>query len=233
MIVVGEVGVEVGLHLLDGLVPLLAAGDAKVLIEQGKVQALDEAIALRALDQGGAVLDLLELEEELVGVANGPTAELPPVVGEHRSDAGLVLLEGRQHVVVDQVHGGDRDLVGVEPGPGLARVGVDGALQLGLAGALEGADEEGVDGHQVAPVPGLDVTLAKLRAEAFQQANLLVRELGFACRGGLLQAQQALLLGQEARAGSGPRARRRRRPGRPRASAPGRPRAPWLGWSRQ
>ena len=84
-------------------------------------------------------------------------------------------LEGRQHVVVEQLHGGDRHLVGVEPGPGVARVAVDGALQVDLADALEVTDEEGVDGDQIAGVMGLDVALAELGAEAFQRLDLLVR----------------------------------------------------------
>src|SRR3546814_17655474 len=43
-----EVGVEVDLHLLDGLVLLLATLDAEVLGEQGAVQAFDKAVGLRA-----------------------------------------------------------------------------------------------------------------------------------------------------------------------------------------
>lgn len=54
-VVSGDVGIEVGLHLLDGLVPLLAAHYTEVLVEQGAVQALDKAVGLRALDPGGAV----------------------------------------------------------------------------------------------------------------------------------------------------------------------------------
>lgn len=89
-VVDGEVGVEVGLHLVDGLVPFLAAHDAEVLVEQGSVQALDKAVGLRALDLCGAVLDLLELEEQLIRVPVGPAAELPAVIGEHRGDARAV-----------------------------------------------------------------------------------------------------------------------------------------------
>ena len=79
-VVVDDVCIEVGLHLLDGLVPLLAAHDAETLVEQGAVQALDKAVGLRALDPGGAVLDLLELEKEFVGMAVFAAAELAPVV---------------------------------------------------------------------------------------------------------------------------------------------------------
>jgi hypothetical protein len=44
-----EVGIEVLLHLFDGLLPGLAAGDAEVLVEQGAVQALDKAVGLGRL----------------------------------------------------------------------------------------------------------------------------------------------------------------------------------------
>ena len=64
------------------------------------------------------MLDLLELEEELVGMLVRPAAELAAVVAQDRGDPGLVLLEGRQHVGVEQMHGGDWHLVGIEPGPG-------------------------------------------------------------------------------------------------------------------
>ncbi len=53
IVVVFEIIIEVGLHLFDAVIPLAAAHDAKVLIEQGTMKLLDEAIALRATDLGG------------------------------------------------------------------------------------------------------------------------------------------------------------------------------------
>jgi len=91
-------------------------------------------------------------------------------------------------------------LFGVEPGPGVARVAVDGGLQIDLSHPLEHADEESVDGDERAGVFGLDVTLAELRAEALEQADLLVGEPDLALGGGLLQAQQSVVLGGEAMA---------------------------------
>ena len=61
--------------------------------------------------------------------------------------------------------GGDRELVGVEPAPGIAGAAIDGGLEIDLAHALEMADEEGVDGHQVAGMAGADVAFAELGAE--------------------------------------------------------------------
>ena len=59
------------------------------------------------------------------------------------SDLG-VGVEGRENLVVHDVHGGDRGLVGVEPAPGIAGVAIDGGLEIDLAHALDMADEKGV-----------------------------------------------------------------------------------------
>ena len=71
---------------------------------------------------------------------------------------------------------------------------IDGGLEVDLAHTLEMADEEGVDGHQVAGMAGVDVAFAELGAESFQQPDLLLAELDLALTGGLLEPQQPLLL---------------------------------------
>jgi hypothetical protein len=70
----------VALHLLERLVPLRPAGDPQVLVEQGPMEALDEAVALRPADRRRAVLDLFELQEQFVRVPIRSPAELPAVV---------------------------------------------------------------------------------------------------------------------------------------------------------
>ena len=106
-------------------------------------------------------------------------------------------IEGGEVLVVHDVHGGDRELVGVEPAPGIAGVAIDDGLEVDLAHALEMADEEGVDGHEVAGMAGLDVAFAELGAEPFQQPDLFGVEIDLALTGGLLKPQQARLFGQE------------------------------------
>ena len=89
-----------------------------MLVEQRAVEAFDNPVGLRPLHVGVPVLDPLQLEEQLVGVAVGSTAELPAIVTEHGLDGDALRLEGRQHVGVERMHGGERHLVGVEPAPG-------------------------------------------------------------------------------------------------------------------
>jgi hypothetical protein len=60
------------------------------------------------------------------------------------------------------------------------------------------ADDEGVDGDQIAGVMGLDVAFAELGAEALQRLDLLLRLRECALRRGLLQAQQAVVAAEQA-----------------------------------
>ena len=55
--------------------------DAGVLVEERTVEALDDAVGLRPLHTGRAVLDVLKLQEQLVGMLVRPSAELASVAG--------------------------------------------------------------------------------------------------------------------------------------------------------
>lgn len=203
-VVVKQVSVEILLHGLHGLVPVFSPGDAEVLVEQGAVQTFDEAVALRPSHLGGAVFDALELQEQFVGVAVGPAAELASVVAQDGGDGCVVSLEEGQDVVVGHVHRRDRQFGGVEPSPGVAAVAVDDRLQVDAPDALDGADEEGIHRHQVSGVLGLDVAFAELGAEPFQGPHLFVREVELLLPDRLFQAQKALVFVQEVMAAPHP-----------------------------
>lgn len=95
--------VEHALHLVDGFEPGASALGPEVLVDQGTVQPLDDAIGLRPFDLGGAVLDQLEQDEQSVGMAVGAAAELAAVVRQHHLDARVDNLEARQHFAVHWV----------------------------------------------------------------------------------------------------------------------------------
>ena len=97
---------------------------------------LDEAVGLRPADLLGAVFDLLELQEEFVGVLVGPAAVLASVVAQDRVDLHSVLLEEGQRVVVQDLNGRDRHLRGGGPGPDDAAEAVQQGLDVDLADAL-------------------------------------------------------------------------------------------------
>ena len=66
-IVTDQLVVEVILHGLDAVIALLTPHSPEVLVEQGLVRALDEAVRLRTPYASGTVLDLFELKEQIVG----------------------------------------------------------------------------------------------------------------------------------------------------------------------
>ena len=107
-----EIIVEAFLHFVNRLEPGPAALDAEVLVEQRSVEALDDAVRLRPLDPGGAVLNGLQLQEQFVGMLVGAAAEFPAIVRQDNVDLGPFGLEAGQHVVVHQVHGRHRQLAG-------------------------------------------------------------------------------------------------------------------------
>jgi hypothetical protein len=61
-----------------GLEPGTTSFHAEMLVQQRAVQTLDDAVGLRALDQGGAGHDLLELQAKLVGRWSGRPQSSPP-----------------------------------------------------------------------------------------------------------------------------------------------------------
>ena len=71
-VVVEEPGIEIGLQRLDGLVECLSHLHPEELVEDGAVEALDEAVGLRRADLGSSVLNAVQIEVELVGVAVRP-----------------------------------------------------------------------------------------------------------------------------------------------------------------
>ena len=74
---------------------------------------------------------------------------------------------------------------------GAAREAVDDALQIHLADALEVVNEEGVHRYQFARVPGVNMALTELGAQAFEPPDLFVGELDLAGTDVLFQTQQA------------------------------------------
>lgn len=124
-------------------------------------------------------------------------AELAPVVRQDGIDLCLMGFEERQYRFIEHMNRSHRQLAGVAPSPGVAAVAVQHGLQIHLANPLERADEEGVDRHQFSGVVDLNLAFAKLGAEAFEQANLLVIELNGLLPVRFLEAQQTVVFGEQ------------------------------------
>ena len=135
MIVLDQPGVEIGLQLLDRAIDLLAERYTVELVEHGAMEALADAVGLRALGLGAAVIDVLDRQVELVFVAL-VAAELGAAVGQHARQPDAVLVVERHHPIVEDLGRGDRGLAVIELGKGDFGIGVDDGLLIDPANAL-------------------------------------------------------------------------------------------------
>jgi hypothetical protein len=74
------------------------------------------------------VIDVLDCQIQLVLVSFGIAAELAAAVGQHAQELDIVLLEERQHTVIEQIGCRDGRLAVVELGKAYLGVGVDEGL---------------------------------------------------------------------------------------------------------
>ena len=76
------------------------------------MEALANAVRLRALGLGAGVVDILDGEVELILVALGIAAVFAAAIGQHPAERDAVLLIERQHPVIKQI--GRRERTAVE-----------------------------------------------------------------------------------------------------------------------
>src|SRR5262245_26682774 len=105
-VVFGEPVIKIFLQIRDRAVELLAECNAVELIEQRLVEALANAVSLRAPRLSARVIDVLYREVELIFVALRLAAKFRAPVGKHATDDDLMLLEERHHPIVHQVGSG-------------------------------------------------------------------------------------------------------------------------------
>ena len=95
LIVFDDPSVEIGLQLVDGSIDFLAERHPVELVEHGAMEALADAVGLRALGLGAAVVDVLDREIELIFVAFA-AAKLGATIGQHARQANAVLVVERE-----------------------------------------------------------------------------------------------------------------------------------------
>jgi hypothetical protein len=69
IVIFDQPGIEIGLQLVDAAIDLFAERDPIELIQDGAMEALTDAVGLRALGLGAAVIDVLDREVELIVMA--------------------------------------------------------------------------------------------------------------------------------------------------------------------
>src|SRR6185437_4912063 len=116
LIVLANPQIKIGLQLIDRTIYLFAEGDTVELVEHRSVEALTDAVRLRAVRLGARVIDVLHREVELVFVALRVAAVLAAAIGKHAQQLDIVLIEERQHAVIEQIRGRDRRFAIVQLG---------------------------------------------------------------------------------------------------------------------
>jgi len=196
-VVEAEPGVQIHLQGLHRLVELGAEGGAEELVQDGLVEALHEAVGAGSADLGLAMFDVVQGQEQFVGMAL-PAAELPAIVGEDGPDGQAPLLVLRQDVVVQDQGGLLGELAGVEVAEGVGAEGVHHGLQVDLAHALEHADVEGVLAQQFAGAGALDVPFLEAGVGLLDGGHLGRGELHLVVQGLGLEPEQTLVFGRQA-----------------------------------
>src|SRR6266568_1173382 len=83
LIVFAKPQIKIGLQLVDRTIHLFAEGDAVELVEHGLVEALADAVGLRALGLGPRMVDVLDGKIELVLVMLWIAAIFRAPIGQH------------------------------------------------------------------------------------------------------------------------------------------------------
>lgn len=87
-VLVHKPDIEILLQFVQRRVQLLAERDAKELLADRLVKALDKAVGLRALDLGATVFDVIQGQMELIAMLFSAT-ELAPIIGQDGTDLNL------------------------------------------------------------------------------------------------------------------------------------------------
>ena len=95
------------------------------------------------------MIDVLDRKIQLILVPFGVAAGLAAAVIQHAQKLDIVLLEERQHTVIEQFGRRDRRLAVVELGKAYLRVGVDEGLLVDASNTLQVADIERILGVAV------------------------------------------------------------------------------------
>jgi len=92
-VVLADPGIEIGLQLIDGTIHLLAECDTIEFVQHGLVEALTDAVGLRALGPGARVIDVLDREIKLIFMPLWVAAEFASTIRQHAHQLRVVIFE--------------------------------------------------------------------------------------------------------------------------------------------
>src|ERR1700751_3043382 len=171
LIVLADPQIEIGLQLVDRTIHLLSEHDTVELIEHRFVEALANAVGLRALGLGARMIDVLDSKVKLVFVSLRVATILAAAVGQYAQKLDIMLFEERQHPIIEQICRRDRRLAIVKLSASDLGVGIDEGLLVDAANALQITDIERILGAAIAWMLALELTMGLLLSFGLFQRN--------------------------------------------------------------
>lgn len=144
VVVVRQPRVEISLQLLQGPIDLLPEGHAIQLVQHGLVESLADPVRLGMPGLRTGMINVLDREIQFILVSFGCPAVLRAAIREHSIQGDFVMLEERQHSVIQQLGGSQRRFPVIQLGKSDFAVGIDEGLLIDPPDALERSDVEGV-----------------------------------------------------------------------------------------
>src|SRR5579859_2849860 len=171
LVILADPFIKIALQLVKGTIHLLAECDTVELIQHGPVEALTDAVSLRALGLGARVIDVLDRKIKLVFMPLGVTAIFAAAVGQYAQQPHVVVFEQRDHAVVEQIGRRDWRLTIVKLGVGDLAVGIDEGLLVDPTNTLQVANIEGVLSAAIARMLALEFAVGFLLGLGLFQRN--------------------------------------------------------------
>src|SRR6201982_3162791 len=150
LIVLADPQIEIGLQLVDRTIHLFTERDTVELVEHRSVEALADAVGLRALGLGPRVIDVLDRKVKLVFVSLRVATILAAAVGQDAQKLAVVLIEQRHPPIIEQIGRRDRCLAIVKFSASDLGVRIDEGLLVDPANALQITDIERILGAPIA-----------------------------------------------------------------------------------
>lgn len=144
VIVIIEPLVQVFLKLLNRGIKLFPESFTEELIEHGSIEAFHEAVGPGPCHFGSAMLNIVQLQEYLIGMNHRSPAVRTTIIREDVFHFEVLRFVEGQHPVIEDIHGGLRELGGVKLSKGKRTIGVDDSLEPDAADSLDPADVEGI-----------------------------------------------------------------------------------------
>ena len=136
--------VKVVLQILHRPVETFSEGDRIELLLNRLVKLFRHAIGLRMTGFGPRVLNVIEVQEKLIGMGLRNSTVLGASIREGSKQSQTMFIEEGQHFIVEEVCSGDSILFTIHLCEANVRIGINAGLLVDLANALDIADVIGV-----------------------------------------------------------------------------------------